>query len=69
MFQYQYLSIPLPCASGNSLAIKWQSSVPGTQTPVYTAMALEKELLVASAFPVGLQWSYSDLPVFSNYAN
>ena len=32
---------PLPLASGNSAVIKWQSSVPGIQTPLYTGMSLE----------------------------
>ena len=32
---------PLPLASGNSAVIKWQSSVPGIQTPLYTGMPLE----------------------------
>ena len=45
------------------MAIQWQSSVPGTQTPVYTGMPLEKELLVASVFPVCFHWSSSGLPV------
>ena len=46
--------MPLPWASGNSVAIQWQSSVTGTKTPVYTGMPLEKELLVASVFPVSV---------------
>ena len=54
---------PLPWASGLPVAIQWQSSVPGTQTPVYTGMPLEKELLVASVFPVCFQWSSSGFPV------
>ena len=57
------ISQPLPRASGNSVAIQWQSSVPGTETPVYTGMPLEKELLVASVFPMCFQWSSSGLPV------
>ena len=61
--------MPLPWASGNSVAIQWHSSVPVTKTPVYTGMPLNKELLVASVFPVVFQWSSSGDPVCSNYEN
>ena len=42
---------------------QWQFSVPGIKTQVYTGIALEEELLVASAFPVVFQWSFSELQV------
>ena len=58
MFQTR---VPLPWASGLPVAIQWQSSVPGTYTPVYTRMP--PELLVASVFPVCFQWSSSGFPV------
>ena len=57
-----YGSQPLHWASGNSVVIQWQSSVPGIWTPVYIEMPLEKELLVASvssALPAAFQWSSS----------
>ena len=57
------IKTPLPCASGNSLVLQWQSSVPEIFTPVYTRMPLEKEMLVASAFPLCFQCSSSGLPV------
>ena len=57
------LSVGLPWATGNSVAIQWQSCVPGTWTPVYTGMPLEKELLVASVLPVCFQWPSSGFPV------
>ena len=52
-------------SSDNPVAIKcgWNLD------PVYTEMPLEKELLVASVFPVVFQWLSSGLPVCSNYAN
>ena len=37
------------------VAIQWQSSVPGTQTPVYTGMPLEKYQCASSGFPVVFQ--------------
>ena len=61
--------IPLPWASGLPVAIQWQSSVPGTQTPVYTGMPLEKCQCASSGVPVVFQWLSSGLPVCSNYAN
>ena len=44
---------------------QWSSS----GNPVYTAMPLEKELLVASVLPVVFRWLSSGLPLCSNYAN
>ena len=38
---------------------QWQSSVPGTQTPVYTGMPLEKCQCASSGVPVAFQWSSS----------
>ena len=63
------LSLPLPWASGLPVAFQWQSSVPGTQTPVYTGMPLEKCQCASSGVPVVFQWLSSGLPVCSNYAN
>ena len=57
------MSCPLPWACGIPVAIQQQSSVPGTWTPVYTGIPLEKELLVASVFLVCFQWSSSGFPV------
>ena len=37
------------------VVFQWQSSVPGTQTPVYTGMTLEKCLCASSGFPVVFQ--------------
>ena len=54
---------PLTWASGLPVAIQWQSSVPGTKTPVYTGKPLEKQLLVANVLPVVFQWSFSGFPV------
>ena len=45
------------------VAIQWQSSGPEIKTPVYTGIPLEKELLVASVFPVCFQWYSSGFPV------
>ena len=45
------------------MVIQWQSSVPGTFTPVYAGMPLENELLGAVVFPVFFQWSISGLPM------
>ena len=56
---YLWLQYPYP----EPVVFQWQSSVPGTYTPVYTRMPLEKELLVASVFPVCFQWSSSGFPV------
>ena len=53
----------------NSVAMQLQPSVPLTLTPVYTGMPLEKELLVASVFPVCFQWPSNGAPVCSNNAN
>ena len=53
------LKVPLPWASGLPVAIQWQSSVPGTQTPVYTGMPLEKCQCASSGVPVAFQWSSS----------
>ena len=50
---------PLPWASGLPVAIQWQSSVPGTKTPVYTGMPLEKCQCASSGLPVAFQWSSS----------
>ena len=38
-----------------AVVLKWQSSVPRTESPLYTGLPLEKEMLVASASPVGFQ--------------
>ena len=57
---------PSPWASGNSVAIQWQSSVPGTQTPVYTGMPLEKifgSKCVSSVLPMALQWCSNLFPL------
>ena len=45
------------------VVFQWQSSVPGTYTPVYTGMPLEKELFLASLLPVAFQRSSSGFPV------
>ena len=47
------------------VVFQWQSSVPGTYTPVHTGMSLDKELLVASVLPVVFQWLSSGLPMCS----
>ena len=51
------MTYPLLWASGLPVAIQWQSSVPGTKTPVYTGMPLEKCLCASSGLPVAFQWS------------
>ena len=53
------LALPSPWASGLPVAIQWQSSVPGTQTPVCTGMPLEKYQCASSGLPVAFQWSSS----------
>ena len=41
------------------VVFQWQSSVPGTKTPVYTGMPLEKCQCASSGLPVAFQWSSS----------
>ena len=41
-YKQDWIWYPLPWASGHPVTIQWHSSVPGTYTPVYTGMPLEK---------------------------
>ena len=41
------------------VVFQWQSSVPGTKTPVYTGMPLEECQCASNGLPVAFQWSSS----------